>query len=61
MSKEQIGVLVEEELKEKIEDQLGYNDSMSGWVRGAIIEKLEKEGLIEEGNSNLRKVAGTTN
>lgn len=52
MTKEQIGVLVEPELKEEIESQLGYKDSMSSWVREAIIEKLEREGVIEEGNSS---------
>jgi len=48
MPKDQIGVLIDEELKKKIEGQLGYNDSMSGWVREAIHEKLEREGLMEE-------------
>lgn len=51
MAKEQIGVLIERGLKDKVESQLGYNDSMSGWVRAAIIEKLERDGVIDEGNS----------
>ena len=42
---EQIAVRVDHETKEIIAKQLGYRDSMSEWVREAIEERIEKEGL----------------
>ena len=29
-------------------EELGYGDSMSAWVRDAVRERLEDEGLIDE-------------
>lgn len=30
------------------EEELGYGDSMSGYCREAVREKLEREGLLED-------------
>ena len=34
-----------------IEDELGYGDSMSGWVRDAVGDRLQEEGLIDENDT----------
>lgn len=49
--KELIGVRVDPEVKERIEGQLEYGDSISGWVRTAIEQRLEREEA-SEGNPN---------
>lgn len=46
MGKTQIGVWVDEGTKEEIESRLGYNDSLSEWVRVAIEERLEREDEV---------------
>lgn len=43
--KETIGVRVDPETADLIEDQLGYGDSKSGWVREAIERRIKEEGL----------------
>lgn len=40
---EQIDVYLPRELDERIEAQLGYADSKSGWLREAAREKLARE------------------
>lgn len=52
--KEMIGVRVTQETKERIEEQLEYGDSMSEWVREAILLRLESEGEGSEGNCRSR-------
>lgn len=43
-------------MNDAIEDQLGYNDSKAGWIREAIRQRLQQEGI--EGNLNtLQKTA----
>jgi len=49
--KDLIGVRVDPETKDRIEAQLEYGDSLSGWVRQAIEERLEREENTE-GNRN---------
>jgi len=49
--KEYIGVRVDEETKDRIEEQLEYGDSLSGWVREAIDERLARQEA-DEGNPN---------
>ena len=43
--KDIIGVRVDEETMALIEEQLGYGDSKSGWVREAIRRRIEEDGL----------------
>ena len=54
--KDLIGVRVDPEIKQRIEDQLEYGDSISGWVRQAIEERLEREEAAE---GNLKAVPQT--
>ena len=43
-------VPMEEDLNDKIEDQLGYNDSKAAWIREAIRQRLEREGVEVKAN-----------
>jgi Arc/MetJ-type ribon-helix-helix transcriptional regulator len=52
--KEMIGVRVTEETKGRIEEQLEYGDSMSEWVREAILLRLESKTDGMEGNCQSR-------
>jgi Arc/MetJ-type ribon-helix-helix transcriptional regulator len=54
MATEQIGVKVEPEMKEAIEDQLEYGDTMSEWVREAIRQRLEQESDTWNGKHEAR-------
>jgi len=38
-------VPMESKLNERIEQQLGYNDSKAAWIRDAIRQRLEREGI----------------
>jgi len=38
-------VPMEAALNDRIEEQLGYNDSKAAWIREAIRERLEREGV----------------
>lgn len=57
--KDQIGVRVDPETKRLIESQLGYGDSISGWVRVAIEQRLQREGLLgdEMGNRTIMQTS----
>lgn len=41
----QIGFRIDEETREIIEEELDYGDHISEWVRVAIEERIEREGL----------------
>jgi len=43
MPTEQLGIKVEPEMREAIEEELEYGDTISGWVREAIRQRLEEE------------------
>lgn len=45
MSRVDITVPMREELDESIKDQLDYGDSRAEWIRQAIRERLEREGV----------------
>lgn len=42
-ARERVDAYLDSETVAKIETQLGYGDSVSGWVRDAVNEKLERE------------------
>lgn len=41
----EITVPMEPELEQAIKGQLGYGDSMAEYIRGAVRERLENEGV----------------
>lgn len=41
-------VVMPESMNDAIESQLGYNDSKSEWMREALLERLEREGVNTE-------------
>lgn len=41
---EYIDVWLEPELKERVEEQLGADNTTTEWVREAIVQRLEREG-----------------
>lgn len=55
--KEMIGVRITEETKERIEDQLEYGDSVSGWVRDAIELKFETQENMEGNCQNQMEIS----
>lgn len=40
-----VTVPMDPELEDQIEAQLGYGDSKAAWIRQAIYERLEREGI----------------
>lgn len=41
----EVSVPMEQEMNDAIEEQLGYGDSKAGWIRDAIRQRLEREGV----------------
>jgi len=41
--KERVDVYLPDELKRRVEDQLGYGDSLSAWMRDAAKERVNRE------------------
>ena len=41
--KEQVDVYLPDELLEQVESQLDYGDSLSGWIREATQQRIERE------------------
>lgn len=51
-------------LVDAVEDQLGYGDSRAGWIREAIRQRLERDGINiedEEGNLKAEEMVATSN
>jgi len=44
-NRKDLTVPMESKLNERIEEQLGYNDSKAAWIREAIKQRLEREGI----------------
>lgn len=44
----EVTISIPEEYDEAIKGQLEYGDSRAGWIRGAIKQKLEEEGVSVE-------------
>jgi len=42
-SKEQVDVYLSGELLEQVEEQLDYGDSLSGWIRAATQQRIDRE------------------
>jgi Arc/MetJ-type ribon-helix-helix transcriptional regulator len=45
-NRKDVTVPMPKELKDEIEDRLGYNDSKAEWIREAIRQRLEREEAI---------------
>lgn len=43
-----VTVAMPEEMVETINEQLDYGDSRAGWIREAIRQRMEREGLFDE-------------
>lgn len=59
--KEMLGVRISPELMDRMEEQLEYGDTKSGWVREAIRQRLEKIECDESGNRPSQTEIATVN
>ena len=48
MNTENVSFRYPEWMDESVESQLGYGDSKSEWIREAVRQRLEREGLLDD-------------
>jgi predicted DNA-binding protein len=48
-----ISVKITEEMEERIVSQLSYGDSKSAYIRESVAERLEDEGVVDDGEALL--------